>query len=156
MIKQWGNFIRSVRPWRMFMHKLANLRHCKQICVYTVCWDLCLKILDNRLLHRKTFNKSHLNLWQFHFLKSIARAQLPDPKCGNDKFRESDQMSRLMTKPTNWHVHPAKTDQPVHLPSLITVFALHMEKAWVLSYALSHREDWSDWSIAEYAYKCII
>ena len=32
-----------------------------------------------------------------------------------------------MTKPTKWHVHPAKTqsDQPGHPPSLIRVLAVH-------------------------------
>ena len=30
-------------------------------------------------------------------------------------------MSRRMTKPTKWHVRPAKTDQPGHPPSLISL-----------------------------------
>ena len=42
-----------------------------------------------------------------------------------------------MTKPTKWHVRPAKTDQPGHPPSLIRVFAVRMKKPWVLSYPLS-------------------
>ena len=41
------------------------------------------------------------------------------------------------TKPTKWHVHPAKTDQPRHPPSLIRAFTVHMKKIWVLSYPLS-------------------
>ena len=40
------------------------------------------------------------------------------------------------------------SDQPRHLPSLITVFAVGMKKAWVLSYPLSAqrrlRSDWTD------------
>ena len=53
-------------------------------------------------------------------------------------------MSRPMTKPTKWNVCPAKTqislgirDQPRHPSSLISVFAVRMKKAWVLSYPLS-------------------
>ena len=45
-------------------------------------------------------------------------------------------------------VRPAKTDLPGHLPSLISVFAVRMKKAWVLSYPLSaqrrHCSDWAD------------
>ena len=50
-------------------------------------------------------------------------------------------LSRLTTKPTKWHVHPAKT--------WTRVFAVRMKKAWVLSYLLStQRRLWSDsgWS----------
>ena len=60
------------------------------------------------------------------------------------------EMSRLVTKPTKWHVRPAKTDQPGHPPSLISVFAIPMKKAWILSFPLSaQRRLWSDWVDAE-------
>ena len=49
-------------------------------------------------------------------------------------------LSHLMTKPTKWHVRPAKTP-----PSLIRVCTVHM-KAWVLSYPLSAQQD-SDLSL---------
>ena len=56
----------------------------------------------------------------------------------------------LTTKPTKWHVHPAKTDQPGHLPCLIRVLAVHLKKAWVLSYPLSVQwRLWSDWADAQ-------
>ena len=58
-------------------------------------------------------------------------------------------MSRLVTKPTKWHVRPVKT-QPGHPPSLIRVFTVRMKKAWVLSYPLSgQRRLWSDWADAQ-------
>ena len=42
------------------------------------------------------------------------------------------------------------SDQPGHLPSLIWVFAVHMTKAWVLSYPLSIQPRlWSDWANAQ-------
>ena len=42
------------------------------------------------------------------------------------------------------------SDQPWHPPSLIRVFAVHMKKAWVLSYPLSaQRRLWSDWVDAQ-------
>ena len=42
------------------------------------------------------------------------------------------------------------SDQPGHLHSLITVFAVRMKKAWVLSYPLSaQRRLWSDWADAQ-------
>ena len=45
------------------------------------------------------------------------------------------QMSRLMTKPTTWHVRPAKTQ-----------ISLGMKKAWFLSYPLSAQRRLSGWS----------
>ena len=45
-----------------------------------------------------------------------------------------------MTKPTKWHVPPAKTDQPGHLPSLIRVFTVRMKKAWFLNYPFSAQQ----------------
>ena len=42
------------------------------------------------------------------------------------------------------------SDQPGHPPSRISVFAVHMKKAWVLSYPLSaQRRLWSDWADAQ-------
>ena len=42
------------------------------------------------------------------------------------------------------------SDQPGHQPSQIRVFAVHMKKAWVLSYPLSaQRRLWSDWADAQ-------
>ena len=42
------------------------------------------------------------------------------------------------------------SDQPGHPPSLIRVFAVHMKKAWVLSYPLSAQQRlWSDWADAQ-------
>ena len=41
-----------------------------------------------------------------------------------------NHLSRLTTKPSKWHVRPAKTQiQPGHPPSLIRVFAVRMKKA---------------------------
>ena len=42
------------------------------------------------------------------------------------------------------------SDQPGNLPSLIRIVAVHMKKAWVLSYPLSaQRRLWSDWADAQ-------
>ena len=42
------------------------------------------------------------------------------------------------------------SDQSGHLPSLIRVFAVHMMKAWVLSYPLSTQQIlWLDWADAQ-------
>ena len=42
-----------------------------------------------------------------------------------------------MTKPTKWHVRPAKAqDQPGHPLSLIRVFAVRMKQAWVLKLSI--------------------
>ena len=42
------------------------------------------------------------------------------------------------------------SDQPVHPPSLISVFAVHMNKHWALNYLLSaHWRLWSHWADAQ-------
>ena len=63
-------------------------------------------------------------------------------------FLKCKHMSRLMTKPTKWHVCPAKTQ--ISLGICPGVFAVRMKKAWVLSYPLSaQRRLWSDWVDAQ-------
>ena len=53
----------------------------------------------------------------------------------------------------NWQSSCAPSqdsDQPGHPPSVIRVFAVHMKKAWVLSYQLSAQwRLWSDWADAQ-------
>ena len=46
-------------------------------------------------------------------------------------------LSQLMTKPTKWYVRPAKTQISLSIHPIWSVFAVHMKKAWVLSYPLS-------------------
>ena len=57
-------------------------------------------------------------------------------------------MSRLMTKPTKWHVRLAKTPISLGFHPVWSVFAVRMKKAWVLSYPLSAQQrlssDWAD------------
>ena len=62
-------------------------------------------------------------------------------------------VSRLMTKPTKWHVRPAScedSDQPGHPPSLIRIFAVRVLGS--LGPKLSsgeQRRRWSDWTDAQ-------
>ena len=61
----------------------------------------------------------------------------------------SNKMSHIMRKPTKWNVRPAKT-QISQMPRLISVFAVRMKKAWVLSYHFSAQwRLWSDWADAQ-------
>ena len=66
--------------------------------------------------------------------------KLTENFCHVLQVKDSNQngMSRLVTKPTCWHV------RPVHPPGLIRVFAVRMKKAWVLNYPLSAQ--WRLWS----------
>ena len=58
-------------------------------------------------------------------------------------------LSRLMTKPTKWHVRTTTTQISLGI-RLIRVFAVRMKKGWVLSYSLSaQRRLWSDWADAQ-------
>ena len=55
-----------------------------------------------------------------------------------------------MTKPTNWHVGPAKTLIRLGICPVWSVFAVRMKKARVLSYPLSAQwRLWSDWADAQ-------
>ena len=58
-------------------------------------------------------------------------------------------LSCSMTKPTQWCMHPAKTDQPGHLPSLISVFFVHPMAAKDLRFLQSDSQDWSGWVDAQ-------
>ena len=59
-------------------------------------------------------------------------------------------LKHCMTKPINWRVPSKDSDQPGRPPSLIRVFAVHMNKAWVHSYPLSRQwRLWSHWVDAE-------
>ena len=50
------------------------------------------------------------------------------------------KVSCIMTKPTKWHVRPAKTQISLGVHPVWSVFAVRMKKAWVLSCPLStHR-----------------
>ena len=57
-------------------------------------------------------------------------------------------MSRDMTKPTKMDVCPATTQVSLGMRPVSSVFAVHMKKAYVLSYPLSAQwrlsSDWAD------------
>ena len=62
----------------------------------------------------------------------------------------TSDMSKRVTKPTNWHVRLVKTLISLGIRPGWSVFAVCMEKAWVLSYPLSaQRWLWSDWADAQ-------
>ena len=64
--------------------------------------------------------------------------------------RLTKHMSCLVTKPTKWHVRPAKTQISLGIRPVWSVFAVRMKKAWVLSYPLSAQQRlWSDWADAK-------
>ena len=86
-----------------------------------------------RNIWRKWCQKWCHNVKKIYFLALSNHVEMPvfyTKKKNNLKkatFRKyRAQMSRLMTKPTKWHVRPAKTH------SLIRVFAVRMKKAWGL------------------------
>ena len=48
-----------------------------------------------------------------------------------------EQVNRLMTKPTKWHVRPAKSQISLGIRTVWSVLVVRMNKVWVLRYALS-------------------
>ena len=72
----------------------------------------------------------------------------PDSSCLVNKTKI--KRSRLMTKPTKWHVRPVKTQISLGIRPVWSVFAVRMKKPWVLSYPLSaQRRLWSGWADAQ-------
>ena len=64
-------------------------------------------------------------------------------------FQSTGNLSCLMTKPTKWHVRPAKTQISLGICPVWSVFAVRMKKAWMLSYPMSTQwRLWSDWADA--------
>ena len=59
-------------------------------------------------------------------------------------------VSRIVTKPTKWHVRPTKTPISLSIPPVWSVFTVRLKKARLLSYSLSaQRRLWSDWADAQ-------
>ena len=73
-------------------------------------------------VRRAAYCASELGIF---IMTSMSRVKLGTQRTGMEK--ENVYMSHLMTKPTKWHVRPAKTDQPGHSPSLISLRCPHEE-----------------------------
>ena len=101
---------------------------------YKTCHCYDLKIL--------VFN---LDLWKFDSLYQF------DQCCHyKDSLDSYSYLSRLMTKPTKWHVRPAKTQislgiRPVWSESSLSAW----RKIGSLATHWAHSEDWSDWADAQ-------
>ena len=76
------------------------------------------------------------------------------------RFKEKltcPHLSRLMTKPTNWHWPSDDSDQPGHRPtsSLIDVFAVRSEGSLVPKISsCGQRRLWSDWAHRAFCWFC--
>ena len=78
---------------------------------------------------------SLINIRQMKFWSMVGKHAFEPPL---------DKTNKLACAPSE------DSDQPGHPPSLIRVFAVHIKKAWVLSYPLSaQRRLWSDWADAQ-------
>ena len=81
------------------------------------------------------------------FFVAVASVMCIDFKC----FYRSEQynMSCFVTKPTKWHVHPAKTQISLGIRLVRSVFAVRWWKLGPLATQWVHKEDWSDWVDAQ-------
>ena len=90
-----------------------------------------------RSIFSKIQKRFHVDFWQ--------SLQITAPA------KWSWHLSRLMTKPTKWHVRPAKTQislgRCLGICPVWSVFAVRVKKPWVLSYQMSaQRSHWSEWA----------
>ena len=77
--------------------------------------------------------KVNIYLFVIYVYFILQKVALQFPLSGEVSFEP------VHNKPKQWHVRQTKTDQPGHPPdtSMISVFAVRMKKAWVLSYPVS-------------------
>ena len=64
-----------------------------------------------------------------HFIHIVTGVTTYHKICKKNKFK----MSRHMTKPTKWHVRPAKTQISLGIHPVWSVFAVCMKKHWALN-----------------------
>ena len=92
---------------------------------------------------RTTIGGKLVNQWWYVSGNAICRPlseQPPEAMSSNEQRNDK----------TNDCAPSEDSDKPGHPPSLISLFAVHMKKAWVLSYPLSTpRRLWSDWVDAQ-------
>ena len=123
--KTW-NFYGKPKGW------LDRLRqHCLSCCAETLLWESPWitqgKIFHSNIKQFRVATVSNKIPWPKHcFLPSF-------PLLASDKW----QMSRLITKPTKWHVCTAKTQISLGICPVSWVFTVCMKEVWVLSYPLS-------------------
>ena len=67
-------------------------------------------------------------------LKDVASLIDKVSVCLNITFACKTEMRHIVTKPTRWHVGPAKTQISLGIRTVWSIFTVHMKKAWVLSY----------------------
>ena len=144
----WARHFTPRKYWLITQEAMAPSRHDWKI----VDWDV--KPQHNQptnMVFQEALTTMRNNfLWAMSGIKDAT---------SNIKDATHTSMSRITTKPTKWHVCPAKTQislgicpssQPGHPPSLIRVFAVRIKKTWVLTYTLSiQRRLWSDWADAQ-------
>ena len=146
-----------------------------QIRVYTVCHSVCIvwthySMVDIHSSNFRVNTTNFLSVWIFRKFTVMSLTSKVAARVDTDGCRSDEWMNRwapilrcaeaCATIKTKWaatwqnqqsECAPSKdSDQPGHLPSLIRVFAVHMKKAWVLSYPMSaQRRLGSDWADAQ-------
>ena len=73
-----------------------------------------------------TYNSSDTQYKKFNIIEGWLKSF--------EKMSIIDKTNKMICAPSE------DSDQPGHQPSLIRVFAVHMKKAWVLSYPLSAQQ----------------
>ena len=95
------------------------------------------------------FQRKILKL-ESHFFFFFFFENLTELEAGQNQWPWDSHLSRLMTKPTQWHVYPANTQISLGIRPIWSVFSVRMKKAWVLSYPPSaQRRLWSVWADAQ-------
>ena len=120
--------------------------------IYHVHTKMRQSLVINTHLYRNTLFKTYDST----LILSSNFMQLPDIFCHIPKATSvshiGKQMSHLMTKPTKWHVRPAKTQISLGLCPVWSASSLFMWRKLgsLISYPLSaQRRLWSDWVDAQ-------
>ena len=119
------------QPWQYHGHKNIDLIYHGQF----------VELAFRRLLSWKYFSVFLASFSGYAVWKSIQFFNCPD------KTKIPNHLSRLMTKPTKWHVRPAKTQISLGIHPVWSESSLSAWRnigSWATHWV--HSEDWSDWA----------
>ena len=119
---------------KMYLRKIASSEDSNQPAnSHNVIWRLPGRILDSQ-----GCTVSSCGQWRpWSDYSSWFGSPYVFSSWASNKLHGKTIISHLMTKPTKWHVCPAKTQISLGIRQVWTVFAVRMKKAWVLSFPFS-------------------
>ena len=111
-----NGYIMPHKGWRVVIKELKQ----------THAWHTCAR----RIATRESWSNIKSQTWLVsrHVIRKMQKKK---------KKKKKKKKGQRMTKPSKWHVRPGKTQISLDIRPVWSVFAVRIERAWVLSYPLS-------------------